>query len=157
MRLLERGGHRVIHAVTGREALAIFPLVVPGVIVLDMLMPEMDGLTFLKVLRGYYRGSSLPVIVLTAAWDAHLTDRVLALGVKKVFRKSDYRLSDLLSCVNELTPGAAAEFAKRVQQHPSPFPDPAEPVPEPIPQPMPEPIPQPPPEPAPRLQTESGA
>src|SRR5437660_7267258 len=65
-RFLEKAGHDVMCKHNGREALAGLPTFSPNVVVLDLLMPEMDGVEFLEVLRKYYRGLTLPVVLLTA-------------------------------------------------------------------------------------------
>ena len=65
-RLLERRGWLVVHAANGHEALAEIAHVRPSLILLDLMMPEMDGLQFLERLRCNPLASSIPVIVLTA-------------------------------------------------------------------------------------------
>lgn len=60
---LERDGHAVIEAGDGRSALAAIALEQPRLIVLDVMLPEVDGLSVLAALR---RTSRTPVIVLSA-------------------------------------------------------------------------------------------
>jgi CheY-like chemotaxis protein len=113
-KFLIKAGHDAVCVPNGREALAVLATTKPDVVVLDLLMPEMDGTSFLEVLRNYYRGALMPVIVLSALNSGPLVQRALKLGVKRLFLKGDYNLSDLLECVNEFagsTPGAAAETA----------------------------------------------
>jgi len=66
VRTLRDLGHRVASAENGREALERIAQQVPDFIILDLMMPEMDGFEFLTRLRekGEYR--SIPVIVVTA-------------------------------------------------------------------------------------------
>src|SRR5688500_9988292 len=65
-RYLTKAGYGVRSARSGREALIAVATTVPDVIILDVRMPEMDGIEFLQVIRSYLRWSTVPVILLTA-------------------------------------------------------------------------------------------
>jgi CheY-like chemotaxis protein len=108
-RYLEKGGHSVACVPNGREALARLATISPDVVVLDVLMPEMDGMQFLEVLRNYYRGQFIPVILLTALKNGQHIRRATHLGVKRIFLKSNYDLADLLACVNELSSSTSGQ------------------------------------------------
>src|SRR5688572_2047708 len=69
-RFLSRAGHEVASAPNGRDALASILARTPDLIVLDLLMPEMDGTDLVEILRSYLRLRSLPVVVVTAAPDS---------------------------------------------------------------------------------------
>lgn len=72
---LEQAGFRVVTAANGREALFVARESKPDLIILDMMMPVMDGLTFM---REYQReGGEAPIIALTARIDE--ADKVLGL------------------------------------------------------------------------------
>ena len=60
---LEQAGYRVVCAYNGREALTVVEREKPELIILDLMMPEMDGHEFLEVYRRQHR---TPVILLTA-------------------------------------------------------------------------------------------
>ena len=60
---LEQGGFRVVTAKNGREALFVARQEKPDLILLDVMMPEMDGHEFMRV---YQRESDTPIILLTA-------------------------------------------------------------------------------------------
>ena len=92
----------------GREALIAVATVMPDVIVLDVRMPEMNGMEFLQVIRSYLRWSNLPVILLTAYPDDLPLERAHELGVKMIFVKPNFRLDELLECVNRLAADPAA-------------------------------------------------
>jgi len=57
-------GWRVLEAENGRRALDVMQIEQPGVILLDLMMPEMDGFEFIRELRQHPQWRSLPVIVL---------------------------------------------------------------------------------------------
>lgn len=71
---LDREGFKVFEAGTGHEALDVISREAPNLVVLDVMLPNVDGLSILKELR---RESELPVILLTAR--NHESDRILGL------------------------------------------------------------------------------
>ncbi len=71
---LERSGYEVVTAVDGTTALTIFRHEKPGMVVLDLNLPGMDGLDVCRALR---RESDVPIIMLTARVDE--TDRLIGL------------------------------------------------------------------------------
>jgi DNA-binding response OmpR family regulator len=72
---LQRDGYEVVHASDGREALARFGEQPFDLVVLDLMLPRMDGLEVCKRLRG--QGSTVPIIMLTAKSEE--IDKVLGL------------------------------------------------------------------------------
>ena len=64
--LLERDGHKVIEAFNGREALERAYAELPDLIILDIMMPEMDGYTVNARLTETESTKRIPVIILTA-------------------------------------------------------------------------------------------
>jgi CheY-like chemotaxis protein len=65
-RTLQRDGWQVREAENGAAALESLDQVRPSLILLDLMMPVMDGFAFLRALRGRPDGDSIPVVVLTA-------------------------------------------------------------------------------------------
>jgi DNA-binding response OmpR family regulator len=63
---LRRAGYRAITARDGREALELVAAERPDVSVLDVAMPEVDGLEVTRLLRGSDETRSMPIILLTA-------------------------------------------------------------------------------------------
>jgi DNA-binding response OmpR family regulator len=64
--ILEEQGYTVLKANSGREALAVAQLNRPELILLDIMMPEMDGWEVLKLLKADEEVSHIPVAMLTA-------------------------------------------------------------------------------------------
>ena len=60
---LERAGYRVVEAADGRAALSSIALEMPALVVLDIMLPEVDGIAVLKAVR---RTDRTPVIILSA-------------------------------------------------------------------------------------------
>jgi DNA-binding response OmpR family regulator len=65
-RIMEQEGFRVTVAKDGIHALAAIQERVPDVIILDVSMPRMDGLTVCRVLRGHIATRTIPILLLTA-------------------------------------------------------------------------------------------
>jgi DNA-binding response OmpR family regulator len=72
---LERAGHRVVHARDGEEALERFRSEDVDLVVLDLMLPKMDGLEVCRRMR--VEASAVPIIMLTARGDE--VDKVLGL------------------------------------------------------------------------------
>jgi CheY-like chemotaxis protein len=83
--LLSRKGYDVVLAESGRKGLELFRRERPDVLVLDLKMPEMDGLTVLRQIRSL--DPIIPVIILTGAGTAETEQRVRALGVTEYVEK----------------------------------------------------------------------
>ncbi len=98
---LEKAGLRVVEADNGRLAMDLIRTQVPSAIVLDLLMPEMDGFAVIAELRANDAWKSIPVIVVTAR-DISAADRATLNGnVQRILQKSGYSLDDLVVTVRE--------------------------------------------------------
>ena len=67
--LLEAKGHSVTEAVNGCEALALAAQVMPHAILLDIMMPEMDGFEVCRQLKANPVTAPIPVLMVTALSD----------------------------------------------------------------------------------------
>jgi DNA-binding NtrC family response regulator len=94
--LLRRKGYDVVLAESGRKGLELFRQARPDLIVLDLKMPEMDGLTVLRQIRTL--DLRKPVVILTGAGTADAAEQARALGVTEFIEKefSLHRLGDAL-------------------------------------------------------------
>ena len=86
-RLLCRQGYRVRTANGGRAALAALEEDLVDVIVLDVMMPDLDGLQVCGVLRQNERTRGIPIILLTASADTETRLAAMALGVSEFVTK----------------------------------------------------------------------
>ncbi len=101
-RALEGEGWKVRTAENGRAALAAVAEQRPGVILLDLMMPEMDGFEFVSLLRQQPEGRNIPIIVITAK-DLSAEERLRLNGyVSRVLQKGAFQVEDLLSEVSRL-------------------------------------------------------
>ena len=88
-RLLERRGHHVTIAATGRQALECLERESFDIILMDVQMPDMDGLEATEVIRARERdtGIHVPIIALTARTMKEDRDRCLAAGMDAFITK----------------------------------------------------------------------
>jgi DNA-binding response OmpR family regulator len=83
--VLTHDGYEVRTARDGVEALHVLDEVTPDVLVLDLMMPRMDGIQLVQELERRGRRGQLPILVLTARRDA--AEQVQQLGVQGLVRK----------------------------------------------------------------------
>jgi two-component system chemotaxis response regulator CheY len=77
---LEAEGHAVVEAVHGKAALAELADTAVELVVTDVLMPEMDGLSLLQAIRADARLRNLPVLILSTEATAAVKERGRAAG-----------------------------------------------------------------------------
>jgi CheY-like chemotaxis protein len=104
VKFLQREGFQVTAAPNGREALAYLSTVMPELLILDLRMPQMDGISFLATLRSYMRWKDLPVILMTAYAEGPHLDIAKRYGAVDVFKKGSVDLKQLLAVIREKLP-----------------------------------------------------
>jgi adenylate cyclase len=101
-RLLVGEGWEVAVAVNGREALDCLKSDHPDLVLLDLMMPEMDGFEFLAEFRKDSKFASTPVIVVTAADLSPADRRRLKGGVEYILEKAAFNRQDFLRQIRNL-------------------------------------------------------
>ncbi|NOY82521.1 MAG: response regulator [Kiritimatiellaeota bacterium] len=100
--LLRKEGWTVSEAENGRVALDRIAESIPGLILLDLMMPEMDGFEFVAQLQKREQWRRIPVIVITAV-DLTAADKERLNGhVSRILRKGSFKLEDVLREVRDL-------------------------------------------------------
>lgn len=98
--ILSEQNYEVRVASSGPEALAKIEQSLPDAVILDLMMPEMDGFTILKAIRGMEKAAQVPVLILTAK---HVTREELSVlkgnRITQLIRKGDISRVDLLRTV----------------------------------------------------------
>jgi CheY-like chemotaxis protein len=97
--LLGTKGYRTRHAQDGVEGIAMVREELPSLILLDMMMPRMDGLQFLKALRDWPKTQDLPVVVLSNVGDRPMVEKAMALGAIEYLVKAQTRPQVLLGAL----------------------------------------------------------
>ena len=98
---IERSGHEVMAVADGAAALSAMAERRPDLAVLDIAMPELDGLEVLRRLRADDETKDLPVILLTAQAQAADVERGFATGASAYVRKP-FSPRDLATRVDDL-------------------------------------------------------
>ncbi len=97
----EANGFKAFKAKDGKEGLAVALKEHPDIILLDIIMPKMDGMTVLKKLREDKRGKDIPVILLTNLADDQKVAEATEEGVYGYLVKSDWKIADVVKMVEE--------------------------------------------------------
>lgn len=103
---LGRAGYETIGARNGREAIEMAEREAPNLVVMDVMMSEMDGITALKQLKQAEATRAIPVIIITAS--AHLVTRQESesYGAAQFFTKP-FSPTQLLMEIRRLLPEAS--------------------------------------------------
>ena len=99
--LLERAGFQIKVANDGRQALNTALEQLPAVLVLDLMLPELDGYEVLRRLRADPRGEKLPVLMLTAKGQRIDRETALECGAD-LFMTKPFANSEITAAVVEL-------------------------------------------------------
>ena len=113
------GGYEVEGAGDGEEGLVKAKSFAPELILLDLVMPKMDGMEMLQRLKADSAIRDIPVVILTNLSDYDRISEALSLGAMDYLVKANYKLEDLLDKVktvlarkdsqgNPTTPAAAS-------------------------------------------------
>jgi signal transduction histidine kinase/CheY-like chemotaxis protein/HAMP domain-containing protein len=98
--ILSGRGYEVRAARSGQEALAQIERSLPDAVILDLMMPEMDGFEVLRQIRGVEKSAGLPVLILTAK---HVSREELSFlkgnHIYQLIRKGDVSRDELLAAV----------------------------------------------------------
>jgi len=101
--VLQEAGYPTRRALNGKQALQVIESGMPAMILLDMLMPVMNGWQFAREFRARYGGAT-PIVVATAA--EHVRSRGEAIDAADVLSKP-FEVSDLLRVVTRHVPPPA--------------------------------------------------
>lgn len=98
---LKRAGFEVQTAGDGEAGWSQLDTAKPDLIILDMAMPKLDGLSFLRRLRGNDKWSLVPVLVVSAHNAA--AENAVRLGAQGYLLKSRFSMPELIETVQRLT------------------------------------------------------
>ncbi len=105
--VLEKAGFDVVTADTGEQALQkVNGEKIPDLVLLDILMPGIDGLQVLRVMKSTAQTKSIPVVLLTALAQENVVIQGVKLGAKDYIRKP-FHPKELVSRVRKVLEPAA--------------------------------------------------
>ena len=117
--VLEGDGHEVLVADDGSRGLAMATRRHPDAVVLDIMMPFMDGFAVLEAIRSDERCTSLPVMMLSAMQQESIEERCYRLGAQAFVRKP-FEPELLLGLLQELVEDPPAIEAEKAAEQPQP-------------------------------------
>lgn len=112
-RVLNRSGYETLPAMNGAEALALLKKNKIDLVLLDQMMPEVDGLTFLAGIRRFPKWKNLPVIMFTGVKDRSCVSRAQGLDVKAFLVKGEYDPRELMGLIEKQFDGDLAMAASQ--------------------------------------------
>lgn len=100
---LERAGFDVVSAMNGREGIEVAAKEHPNVIVMDIMMPDIDGLAALKELKKWDATKAIPVIMITAN-SHHISRQESEDSGAALFLTKPFSPTQLLNEIRRLIP-----------------------------------------------------
>ena len=112
--ILETAGYNILEANNGIQALEVLKDNIPDAMILDLMMPEMDGFELLKTIREKKETSKLPVVILSAKY---ITNEELSFlkynQVRQLIQKGSIDRDRLLQVVSEVVIVDEDKFEKK--------------------------------------------
>lgn len=93
---LEKEGYKVIHALDGEIGLKLAKKEKPDLILLDLILPKLNGFEVLRKLKETEETKDMPIIVLTNLGEIGDIEKGLALGATTYLVKADQDLDEVL-------------------------------------------------------------
>lgn len=103
----EGEGYKVFIAPNGQEGLELALSKKPNIILLDILMPKLDGFGFLKEIKKNKVAANIPIILLTNLSQKKDIDKGLSMGADDYLVKAHFMPSEVVEKVETLTEGVA--------------------------------------------------
>lgn len=100
--VLSGEGYEVISSLDGLRGLELTKEEHPDLILLDIILPKMDGFEVLKKIKEDDKVSQIPVIILTNLSDMNDIQKALDLGATTYLIKADFHIEDVLKKVKEV-------------------------------------------------------
>lgn len=94
-------GFQIIGASDGNEGLKMATEEKPDLILLDLILPKMDGITVLKKLREREDGKDIPVIILTNLSSSETVKKAISEGSTDYLVKVDWKIEEIVKKIRE--------------------------------------------------------
>lgn len=86
-KIIDRFGYRALRALTAEAGLAMLATEKPDIIIVDGMMPGMNGTEFIRLCRADLNTAHVPVILYTALMDAKFSEDAVRKGANEVWHK----------------------------------------------------------------------
>ena len=105
-RLIRHFGHETEWKTGGADALAYLHGTPVDLLILDVMMPGMDGMEVLRRLRADPRTQKLPVVMFSAVADRNFIDEAIRKGATDYWVKASFDFNELKDRIEHLVPGS---------------------------------------------------
>ena len=109
---LQQAGYDTVHAEDAEKAMAVINAALPGLILLDWMLPKMSGVEFARTLRRHERTRWIPIIMLTAR--AQEADKVMGLDIADDYITKPFSPRELIARINAVLRRLAPEASDEV-------------------------------------------
>lgn len=99
---LSHNGFEILEAMDGEKGLRILEQQKPDIVILDLLLPGIDGFEVLKRMKSKNETKNIPVIILTNLGDKESIEKGKALGANDYLIKTDYTLEEVINKLKNL-------------------------------------------------------
>lgn len=99
---LKTAGYEAIPAYDGEEAVAKAKENVPDLVLLDIMMPKLDGISVLWEIKANPATAGIPVVVLTNIGDVDTISKIVEAGAVDYLLKSDQSVDDIIQKVKDV-------------------------------------------------------
>lgn len=113
--------YNILEAETGEEALLFCSQEIPDVILLDYLLPDMDGLEILSELKTQFGQTNLPVIMLTGQGNEQIAVQAMKSGAADYLVKRDTTSQSLRLAIQNILESVSKRLKNEVRPHPREF------------------------------------
>ncbi|MBI4050157.1 MAG: response regulator [Candidatus Doudnabacteria bacterium] len=97
---LESEGYQAIGITTGPEAVRRIPQEKPALILLDIILPELNGFEVMKILKDNPATANIPIVVLSNLGDGEQQARASALGAASYLIKAEHDFASMKKIIN---------------------------------------------------------
>lgn len=98
---IKNAGFNVLSSSNGEEGLQMAKERKPDIIVLDLLLPRVDGFEFLKRIKADDELKSIPVLTISVLGQKNDQEKALSLGAEAYFIKTEYKLEEIIDKIKE--------------------------------------------------------
>jgi two-component system, OmpR family, alkaline phosphatase synthesis response regulator PhoP len=106
---IERAGYQMLSAYNGVEAVAVATRETPQLIIMDIMMPELDGLSAIREIKREVTNKAVPVIVVTANPQYHLSQKESEWAGASLFLTKPFGPASLVAAIQRLVPTAGPQ------------------------------------------------
>lgn len=95
------GEVEIIEATNGNEALGKAKVTMPDLILMDIVMPNKDGIEAIRDLKAYDKTAHIPILVISSHGDQEKVDTVMQLGAEKFIDKAELQSVDFVGILRQ--------------------------------------------------------